>query len=43
MKRWHGVVAALAVLAIGAYLAMIVGPHVAFGRATHPVPERTTL
>jgi hypothetical protein len=28
MKRWHMVVAILATLLIGAYIAMIVGPHV---------------
>lgn len=43
IKRWHGVVVAVAVLAIGAYLAMIVGPRFAFGHAHHPVPEKTTL
>ncbi|GEM_PF-6623193 len=41
MKRWHGVVVAVAVLAIGAYLAMIVGPRFTFGRAHYPVPART--
>lgn len=33
MKRWHVVAVACAVVAIVAYLAMIIGPHLTFVHA----------
>jgi len=42
VKRWHVVSVVCAVIAIAAYLAMIVGPHVFVAHAKHPAHGQGT-